>query len=92
MIPRPVPKRLGLTNIGTVGTTTVQKIAIQTPNKAVGTHLTHSMVLRSTLVSKNIMKMYVKRMNPQLTIKTMLLLPTLSTVYPIKGTKIDDTT
>jgi len=41
MIPRPVPKRLGLTNIGTVGTTTVQKIAIQTPSKAVGTHLTH---------------------------------------------------
>ena len=57
MIPNPVPKRLGLTSIGTVGTITVQKIAMQTPNKAVGTHLTHSIVLSSTLVYRNIIKM-----------------------------------
>ncbi len=57
IIPNPVPKRLGLTIIGTVGTITVQKMAIQTPNKAVGTHLIHSIVLRSTLVSRYIIKM-----------------------------------
>ncbi len=41
MIPKLVPKRLGFTIIGTVGTMTVQKMAIHPPNKAVGTHLIH---------------------------------------------------
>ncbi len=41
IIPNPDPNKLGLTNIGTVGTITVQNIAIHTPNNPVGNHLSH---------------------------------------------------
>ena len=78
--------------MGTVGTITVQKIAMHTPNKPVGIHLTHYVPLSVASVYKYIMNMYVKSMNPQLIIKTILLLPTLSTVYPIRGTRIELTT
>jgi hypothetical protein len=57
MIPKPVPNKLGFTSIGTVGTITVQNMAMQPPKRAVGTHLIHSMALSSALVYRYIMKM-----------------------------------
>lgn len=55
MIPSPVPNKAGFTSMGTVGTMTVQKMAIQTPSSVVGTHLIQSVLLIATLVSKYIM-------------------------------------
>lgn len=46
IIPNPVPKSFGFTNIGIVGTITVQKMATQTPNRPEGMYLTHSYPLK----------------------------------------------
>ena len=46
-----MPKSLLLTNIGTVGTMTLQNIATQTPNRKVGTHRAHSDYRKNTEVS-----------------------------------------
>jgi hypothetical protein len=56
MIPKPVPKSFGLTNMGIVGTIMVQNIAMHMPSKKQGIHLTHSVYLSNIFASRNIMK------------------------------------
>ena len=70
----------------------IQKIATHIPNKNVGTHLTHYAYLNSIFVYTASMNPYVNTKKQHETIKTLLLLPILSTAYPMIGTNKELTT